>query len=120
MPGSTGRKRKGMGTDNLVDFVKDFNHEYMTCVDASDIHKRTWKNNVMAFDKAREARIARKEMQVAHMDEFFYELELERTKNLGNMTTALLMLASFMDTLTRFCYPTSSLNYFLVFTTAVF
>ena len=28
-PGSTGRKRKSTGTDNLVDFVKDFNFEYI-------------------------------------------------------------------------------------------
>ena len=27
-PGSTGRKRKAVGTDNLVEFVKDFNIEY--------------------------------------------------------------------------------------------
>ena len=101
MPGSTGRKRKAMGTDNLVDFVKDFNQEYLARVEAHDIHKRAWRSDVMAFDTAREARIARKEMQAASMDEKFYELEVERTKNLGNMTTALLMLASSMDTLTR-------------------
>lgn len=55
----------------------------------------------MTFDTAREAKIARKETQAAHMDQMFYELEVERTKNLGNITTALLMLASSMDTLTR-------------------
>lgn len=32
--GSTGRKRKSVGTDNLVDFVKDFNHEYLARVEA--------------------------------------------------------------------------------------
>jgi hypothetical protein len=117
-PGSTGRKRKGVGSDNLVDFVKDFNHEYMARVEASDIHKRAWRNDVIAFDTAREAKIARKEVQATHMDEKLYELEVERTKNLGNMTTALLMLASSMDTLTRFCYPTFYLSFFIVFTTA--
>ena len=69
----------------------------------------------MAFDRAREARIARKEMQATAMDQKFYELEVERTKNLGNMTTALLMLASSMDTLTRYCYPINYSSYFLVF-----
>ena len=38
---------------------------------------------------------------VINMDHKLYELEVERTKNLGNMTSALLMLASFMDALTR-------------------
>ena len=90
-----------MGTDNLVDFVKDFNQEYLARVEAQDIHKRTWRTDVMAFDTAREARIERKETQAAHMDKKFYKLEVERTKNLGNMTTALLILASSMDTLTR-------------------
>jgi hypothetical protein len=39
-PGSTGRKRKAVGTDNLVDFVKNFNHEYLARVEAQDIDKR--------------------------------------------------------------------------------
>ena len=30
LPGSTGRKRKAVGTDNLVDFVKDFNYDYLS------------------------------------------------------------------------------------------
>lgn len=100
-PGSTGRKRKSMGTDNLVDFVKDFNHEYLARVEAQDAEKRTWRSDMLAFDTAREARIAQKELQTSSMDQKLYELEVERTKNLGNMTTALLMLASSMDTLTR-------------------
>lgn len=101
-PGSTGRKRKAVGTDNLVDFVKDFNHEYVARVEAQDIEKRAWRSNVLAFDTAREARIAHKETQAADMDHKLYELEVERTRNLGNMTSALLMLASSMDTLTRY------------------
>ena len=35
-PGSTGRKRKVGGTDNLVDFVKDFNYEYLARVEAQE------------------------------------------------------------------------------------
>ena len=102
MPGSTGRKRKSIGTENLVDFVKDFNHEYLSRIQAQDINKRTWRSDVLAFDTAREARIAKNESLAANMDQKFYELEVERTKNLGNMTSALLMLASSMDTLTRY------------------
>ena len=101
-PGSTGRKRKAVGTDNLVDFVKDFNHEYLARVDAQDIEKRAWRDDVLAFDTAREARLTHKETQAADMDRKLYELEVERTRNLGNMTSALLMLASSMDTLTRY------------------
>ena len=100
-PGSTGRKRKAVGTDNLVDFVKDFNHEYLARVEAQDSEKRTWRTDVLALDTAREARIAQKEFQAASMDQKLYELEVERTKNLGSMTAALLMLATSMDTLTR-------------------
>ena len=59
-PGSTGRKRKAVGTDNLVDFLKDFNHEYLARVEAQDIEKRTWRTDMLAFDTAREARIAQK------------------------------------------------------------
>ena len=36
------------------------------------------------------------------MDKKLYELEVERTRNLGNITSALLMLASSMDALTRY------------------
>ena len=108
-PGSTGRKRKAVGTDNLVDFVKDFNHEYLARVEAQDIEKRAWRTDVLAFDTAREARLTHKENQAVDMDNKLYELEVERTKNLGNMTTALLMLASSMDTLTRYVIAHTSL-----------
>ena len=101
-PGSTGRKRKAVGTDNLVDFVKDFNHEYLARVEAQHIEKRTWRSDMLAFDTAREARLSEKESKATDMDQKLYELEVERTRNLGNMTSALLMLASSMDTLTRF------------------
>ena len=101
-PGSTGRKRKSTGTDNLVDFVKDFNIEYIARVDAQEKDKRAWRSEMLAFDTAREARIAHKDAEVINMDHKLYELEVERTKNLGNMTSALLMLASSMDALTRF------------------
>lgn len=103
IPGSTGRKRKSTGTDNLVDFVKDFNHEYLARVDAQDMEKRIWRTDVLAFDTSREARVTKKEMVAANLDQKLYELEVERTKNLGNMTSALLMLATSMDTLTRLC-----------------
>ena len=56
----------------------------------------------MALDTARETRIAHKEAQAFNMDNKLYELEVERTRNLGNMTSALLMLASSMNTLTRY------------------
>lgn len=101
-PGSTGRKRKSSATDSLVDFVKDFNCEYLSRVEAQDKDKRVWRSDVMAFDAAREARIAKKDAQTLNMDQKLYELEAERTKNLGNMTTALLMLASSMDALPRY------------------
>jgi hypothetical protein len=104
-PGSTRRKHKAMGTDNLVDFVKDFNHEYLSRVKAQNMEKRTWCTDMFAFDTARETRIAHKESQAANMEQKFYELQVERTRNLGNMTSVLLMLASSMDTLTRF-FPT--------------
>lgn len=100
--GSTGRKRKAVGTDNLVDFVKDFNFEYLARVEAQDKDRQLWRTDMLAFDKAREARIAQKESDVINMDKKMYELEVERTRNLGNMTSALLMLASSMDALTRF------------------
>jgi len=56
----------------------------------------------MAFDMARESRIAKKEVESFHMDKKMYELEVERTRNLGNMTSTLLMLASSMDALTMY------------------
>ena len=101
-PGSTGRKRKASGNDNIVDFVKEFNNDYLARVDAQDHDKRAWRTEVFAFDNARESRIAQKEVRAAEMDAKLYDLEVERTKNLGNMTSALLMLASSMDALTRY------------------
>jgi hypothetical protein len=103
--GSTRRKHKAMRTDNLVDFVKDFNHEYISRVEAQDMEKRTWCTDMLAFDTTREARIAHKESQATNIEQKFYELEVERTINLGNMTSVLLLLASSMHTLTRF-FPT--------------
>jgi hypothetical protein len=100
-PGSTGRKRKASGSDNLVDFVKDFNFDYLARIEAQDKDRQAWRSDMLAFDKAREARIAQKGTDVITMDQKMYELEVERTKNLGNMTGALLMLASSMDALTR-------------------
>ena len=115
-PGSTGRKRKAVGTDNLVDFVKDFNFEYLARVEAQDKDRQTWRSDMLAFDRAREARIAQKETDVISMDQKLYELEVERTKNLGNMTSALLMLASSMDSLTRSFALPSSPSVFIAFT----
>ena len=108
-PSSTGRKRKAVGTDNLVDFVKDFNFDYLARVEAQDKDRQAWKSDMLAFDKAREARIAQKETKVITMDQKMYVLEVERTKNLANMTGALLMLASSMDALTR-SYAQPSFN----------
>ena len=71
---------------------------------------------MLAFDMAREARIAQKETDVISMDQKLYELEVERTKNLGNMTSALLMLASSMDSLTRYFALPSSPSVFIAFT----
>ena len=99
--GSTGRKRKSAGTENLVDFVKDFNYKYLARVEVQERDRRSWRNEVMTLDRAREARIAQKDSEASSMDNKLYELEVERTRNLGNMTSALLMLASSMDTLTR-------------------
>ena len=101
-PGSTGRKRKAIGSDNLVDFVKDFNFEYLSRVEAQEKDKRAWRSEILAFDTAREARMAKKDDEVISMDQKLYELEVERTRNLGNMTNALLMLATSMDALTRY------------------
>ena len=108
-PGSTGRKRKSSGTDNLVDFVKDFNHEYLARVESQDKDKRMWRSDVMAMDMAREVRIAKKDAENLNMEQKLYELEAERTKNLGNMTSALLMMASSMDALTRYSVHTLSI-----------
>ena len=67
-PGSTGRKRKAVGIDNLVDFVKDFNFEYLARVEAQGKDKQAWRSDMLAFDKAREAKIAQKETEVINMD----------------------------------------------------
>jgi hypothetical protein len=101
-PGSTGRKRKANGTDNLVDFVKNFNFEYLARVEAQDKDRQAWRSDMLAFDRAREASIAQKESVVVSMDQKLYELEVKQTKNLGNITATLLMLASSMDALTRY------------------
>ena len=115
-PGSTGRKRKAVGTDNLVDFVKDFNFEYLARVQAQDKDRQTWRTDMLAFDRAREARIAQKELDVINMDQKLYELEVERTRNLGNMTSALLMLASSMDALSWSKPNPPSLSFFYALT----
>ena len=115
-PGSTGRKRKASGNETMVDFVKDFNNDYLARLEAQECDKRAWRTEVFAFDTARESRIAEKESRAAYMDDKLFELEVERTKNLGNMTSALLMMASSMDALTRYnslflasiCFNTSA------------
>ena len=114
-PGSTGRKRKAVGTESLVDFVKDFNFDYLARVESQDKEKRAWRSEMMVLDTAREARIARQGSEVVNMDQKLYELEVERTKNLGNMTSALLMLASSMDALTRSSVPPYSIQLCMLF-----
>ena len=59
--GSTGRKRNALDTDNLVDFVKDINYEYLARVEGQDKDKRAWRSEILAFDTARETIIAQKE-----------------------------------------------------------
>ena len=68
----------------------------------------------MVLDTAREARIAHRDSEASSMDNKLYELEVERTRNLGNMTSALLMLASSMDTLTRSYVQTQTIQAFFV------
>ena len=85
--------------------MKDFNCEYIARVDAQDKDKRVWRSEMLALDTQRETKNARNDSEVLNMDKKLYELEVERTKNLGNMTSALLMLASSMDVLTRLCFP---------------
>ena len=85
--------------------MKDFNYEYLARVEAQEKDKRSWRSEVMALDTAREVRIANKEAEAYNMDNKLYDLEVERTRNLGNMTSALLMLASSMDTLTLCVNP---------------
>ena len=66
---------------------------------------------MLAFDTTREARLTRNESKAAEMEQKFYDFEVERTMNLGNMTMALLMLASSMDTLTRFVFATTASSF---------
>jgi hypothetical protein len=70
-------------------------------MEAQDKDKRSWRSDRLAFDTAREAKLVQKETDVINMDNKMFELEVERTRNLGNMTTALMMLVSSMDALTR-------------------
>ena len=104
-----------MGTDNLVDFVKDFNYEYLARVEAHNKDKHASRSEILAFDTARERKIAQKELEVTNMNKKLYDFEVESTKNLGNMTTALMMLASSIVVLTRFCILPSSLQLWLLF-----
>ena len=92
--------------------MKDFHYEYMARAEAHDKDMRAWRTEVLAFDKAREEIIAHKESEESHMNKKLFEMEVERTRNLGNMTSALLMLASSMNVLTRLCF---SLQYFQIF-----
>ena len=85
--------------------------------------KRVWRDDVMAFDTTREARLVKKDAETLSMEQKLYELEAERTKNLGNMTTTLLMMASSMDALTRFSvqsppHASSSMVIFMFFVDA--
>ena len=119
-PGSTARKQKAVGTDNLVDFVKDFNCEYLARAKAQEKDKRVWRSEILALNTARETRIAHKKTQVVSIDKKIYELEVEGTKFLGNMTNALSLLASSMDALTRFCILSSSFELGFILEVLVF
>ena len=75
---------------------------------------------MLAFDTAREVRIAQKKAQTMNTDQIFYELEVERIYFSGNMTSVLLMLASSIDALTRFCVLPSFLEFWLILKVLVF
>ena len=100
--------------------MKDFNCEHLACAEAQEKDKCVWKNEVLALDTTREARIAQKEAQIVSMDQKLYELEVERTNFLGNMTFALLLLASSMDALTRLCIISSFFELGLILEVLVF
>lgn len=80
-PGSSGRlKRKCCGTDNLVDFVKDFNNVYLDRVEAEDADRKAWRLNMLQQETHREACMAEKDANALRMEEKAYELELQRTR----------------------------------------
>ena len=113
--GSSGRKRKNCGTDNLIDFGKDFHHDNMARVEMQEVEKRPCKSNIPVPNALREGKVVVKETTSRSMEERVYELEVSKTRieerlyeldvqktaNMGNMTSALLMMASSMQTLTR-------------------
>jgi hypothetical protein len=65
---STGCKRNVVGTDNLVEFVKGVNYEYLACVKAQDKGKFVWRNEVLSSDIVRETKIVQKDVQSANMN----------------------------------------------------
>lgn len=95
-----GRKRKSVGMDNLVDFVKDFNHDYFEQVDAQEHDRHIWRSEVLALDAVCESCIAAKDVSTDIMDKMLYGLELQKIMNMGSMSNALPMIANSMDALT--------------------
>ena len=48
-------------------FVKDFNYDYLACVEVQERNKWAWRNEVLAFNVVRETRIVHKELQTFTM-----------------------------------------------------
>jgi hypothetical protein len=65
--------------------VKEFNHNYLSHVKIQYGEKRMWKSNILAFDHAYRMQLAQKEGMTIDMDQELYELEVQKTTNLGKM-----------------------------------
>lgn len=112
---SSGCKRKQCDTDNPIDFVKDFHDDHMVRVEVQEVEKRPSRFHIPSPDSKREARVVVKETTSTSMEERLYELELRKTRmeerlneleahktvNMRNMTSAMLMMASSIQILTR-------------------
>ena len=91
-----GRERKTM-----VDFVMDFNNDYLDRVNVEERGKRPWREGVLALGAAHKGCKALQEATSSNMDKMLHELEVQKMAYMGIMTNAFIKMAPSIHELTR-------------------
>ena len=111
--GSISRKCKSADTDILWNFDKDYDFKFLRWMELQKREKCAWRSDVLAFDTTYEAKITKKDAHSTNMDQKLYKLEVESLWNLGNMVSALVMMACSIQSLVRW-YTSLNLSWIII------
>lgn len=107
-PGFTRHMGKIVGTNNLVDFVKD---KITFIVWMIKNVQNILGKSVLALDVIHKSLIVLKKTITSNMDKMLYKLEVPKTANMDNMTNVLLTVANSIHDLMRLVSCLNTMSY---------